>query len=82
MKFSTGVLFWDLNFVRAIQDWELESLSNFLDSIYGVSLKGVGMIRIIGILIKFCSSLILLDFDKKYRSILPMEDCLEAQGPF
>ena len=51
-RFSNGVLFWDLNFVRAIQDWELESLSNFLDSIYGVSLKGVGTIRIIGILIK------------------------------
>ena len=41
MKFSTGVLFWDLNFVRAIQDWELESLSNFLDSFYRVSLRGV-----------------------------------------
>ena len=51
-RFSNGVLFWDLNFVRAIQDWELESLSNFLDSIYGVSLRGVGTIRIIGILIK------------------------------
>ena len=42
MKFPNGVLFWDLNFVRAIQDWELESLSNFMDSIYGVSLREFG----------------------------------------
>ena len=41
MKFPNGVLFWDLNFVRAIQDWEMEFLCNFLYSIYGISLRGV-----------------------------------------
>uniref|UniRef100_A0A7N2MKQ0 Structural maintenance of chromosomes protein 1 n=1 Tax=Quercus lobata TaxID=97700 RepID=A0A7N2MKQ0_QUELO len=42
MKFLNGVLFWDLNFVRDSQDWELESFYNFMDRIYGVSLRGVG----------------------------------------
>ena len=39
MKFLSGVLFWDLNFVRDNQDWELESFYNFMDRIYGVSLR-------------------------------------------
>ena len=42
MKFPNGVLFWDLIFVRATQDWELESFYNFMDRIYGMSLRGVG----------------------------------------
>lgn len=46
MKFPNGVRFWDLNFVRAIQNWELKSLSTFMDSIYGVSLRGVGKDKI------------------------------------
>lgn len=36
MKFTNGVLFWDLVFLRGIYDWELESLSNFMDVIYGI----------------------------------------------
>lgn len=42
MKFPNSVLFWDLIFVRATQDWELESFYNFMDRIYGMSLRGVG----------------------------------------
>ena len=45
MKFSNGVLFWDL---RAIMDWELESLSSFMDIIYEVSLRGWGKTRCVG----------------------------------
>ncbi|KAL4596807.1 hypothetical protein ACB092_12G190100 [Castanea dentata] len=40
MKFPNGVLYWDMEFLRAIQDWELESLSTFMDVIYSVSLTG------------------------------------------
>ena len=46
MKFSNGVLHWDLSFIRAIQDWEFDSLSNFMESIYGVSLRRVGKDKI------------------------------------
>ena len=42
MKFPNGILFCDLIFVRATQDWELESFYNFMDRIYGMSLRGVG----------------------------------------
>ena len=42
MKFPNGVLFWDLNFRRYSEGWELESLYNLMSRIYGASLKGVG----------------------------------------
>ena len=41
MKFPNGVLFWDLIFVRAPQDRELESYYNFMARIYGIPLRGV-----------------------------------------
>lgn len=42
MQYTDTVLHWDVNFLRAVQDWELESLSNFMDMIYGASVKGSG----------------------------------------
>ena len=42
MKFPNGVLFWDLNFRRDSEDWELESFYNFMSRIYGASLRGIG----------------------------------------
>ena len=42
MQYTDTVLHWDVNFLRAAQDWELESLSNFMDMIYGTSVKGSG----------------------------------------
>ena len=41
MQFPNGVLYWDLEFLQAIQDWELESLSIFLNVIYGVLLRSI-----------------------------------------
>ena len=41
MKFLNGVLYWDTEFLHAVQDWELESLSTFIDVIYVVSLRGI-----------------------------------------
>ena len=42
MQFTNGVLHRDLQFVQAIQNWELESLMNFMDIIYGMVIKGIG----------------------------------------
>ena len=42
MQFTNGVLHRDLQFVRAIQNWELESLMNFMDIIYGMVIKWIG----------------------------------------
>lgn len=36
MKFPNGVLYWDMEFLCAVQDWELESLSTFMDVIYSL----------------------------------------------
>ena len=40
MKFSNRVLYCNLNLMRVVQDWGLESLSNFMDIIYGISMRG------------------------------------------
>lgn len=41
-----------MNFIRAIQDWELDCLSNFMDSIYNTSVKGSREDKICWILAK------------------------------
>ena len=48
MKFSNGVLFWDLTFRRYSEDWELESFYSLMSRIYGASLKGVGDDKCVG----------------------------------
>lgn len=42
MQFTNRVLNQDVNFMRTVQDWELEFLSNFMDVIYGTSVTGGG----------------------------------------
>ena len=34
MKSSIGNLHWDVIFIRAMNNWELESLVSFLDTLY------------------------------------------------
>ena len=42
MKFNNGILFWDVSFFRGVHARELEALANFMDTIYGVSVRGLG----------------------------------------
>ena len=40
MKYTNGVLVWDINFFRGVHARELEAMSGFLDTIYGSSIRG------------------------------------------
>ena len=42
MQFGNGSLHWVLNFVRNVQDWEMDYMNSFLKLIYSVSLEGRG----------------------------------------
>ncbi len=46
MSFLNGIFHWDLRFSRNVYDWELESLSNFMELIYSIPLKGEGEDRL------------------------------------
>ena len=42
IRYQNEVVSWVLNFTRHAQDWELESISSFLELLYSSSAKGHG----------------------------------------
>jgi hypothetical protein len=46
LRLSDGVILWDLSFTKSVQDWELESLSIFLDLLFLTSVRGDGVDKI------------------------------------
>ena len=42
MKFTNGVIFWDVSFFRGVHARELEAVLSFMDIIYGSSVRGFG----------------------------------------
>ena len=40
MRIHNDKIHWEMDFIRSIQDWELESISNFFQLLYSVSIKG------------------------------------------
>jgi len=82
MQFLNGVLYWDLEFLRAIQDWELESLYIFWDVIYGVLLRVIGEDKMCWTPSKsrgFEVSNLLLGLVGCMYSILPLEKYLKQK---
>ena len=42
MKFTNGVLFWDVSFFRDCHVWDLDVVLSFMVAIYGLSVRGFG----------------------------------------
>jgi hypothetical protein len=42
VRYQNGGVFWDLNFTRHAQDWELEAVFSFVELLYSSSAKGHG----------------------------------------
>ena len=39
---ANGVLFWDVRFFRGVHTRDLEAMSNFMETIHGSPIRGLG----------------------------------------
>jgi len=42
LRYTNGVLRWDMHFFRDVHDWELEGFWSSMDTIYGTPVRGIG----------------------------------------
>ena len=52
MMSTNGVLFWDVRFVRVVHTRDLEAMSDFMETIYGSPIRGLGEDKCVGFLAK------------------------------
>lgn len=46
LHFQNGSVTWSLNFIRPAHDWELESISSFIEVLYQSGVKGYGLDKV------------------------------------
>ena len=52
MMSTNGVIFWDVRFVRVVHTRDLEAMSDFMETIYGSPIRGLGEDKCVGFLAK------------------------------
>ena len=52
MMSTNGVLFWDVRFFRGVHARDLEVMSDFMETIYGSPIRGLGEDKCVGFLAK------------------------------
>jgi hypothetical protein len=48
IQFQGEAVHWQVNFIRLVQDWEIESISSFLELLYSINIKRYEKVRGVG----------------------------------